>query len=302
MNAHGFTPALVLALTLALELAAAAPPPASAANLIPDPSFENARDPDRFGRCFPQWGGWIYAEPAAFGVGRVAHSGSNSCVLSGEQGCKIRIFSNNQPAPAGRYRLHAFIRGLEIGPGAYGRAIDFSAGLRDQWWTITNRITFGWSPLTYVFEVPPPPGTNAPPMIAFKLGLLAEGHLWVDDVSLERVDAAVPLTPEPQLGPEEAPLAPPGPFTEPLVRCPECGYRNRADWGHCFACGTALVSPQQVFTTPASITIADFEGKGLAPFAGGTRETNSPLAGAASLRRAGRFYCKVFCWPTVHCA
>lgn len=263
-----------------IALALAAP----AANLLSDPSFEHTKAPDRFGRHFPEWGGWVYAEPATFAVGRVAHSGSNSCCLVGQQGGKIRIFSNNQPAPAGRYRVRAFIRGLDVGPGAHKRAIDFSVGLDDRWWSITNRGTFGWSPLTYVFEVSPPAGTNPPPLMAFKLGLLADGRLWVDDVSLERVDATVALTAVPELGSEEAPIVAPGVLAEPLVPCTDCGQRNRADWGQCFACGNALVAARRTFTTPAVVVVADFEGRGVTPFSGGTRETNSPLAGAASLR------------------
>ena len=44
------------------------------------------------------------------------------------------------------------------------------------------------------------------------------------------------------IGPEEKPIEPPGELGEGAVRCPECGYRNMPSWGHCYACGTALLA------------------------------------------------------------
>ena len=77
--------------------------------------------------------------------------------------------------------------------------------------------TFGWSKLTYVGEVKKREDEASYP----SFGLMAPGYLWVDDVSVEKVGDDAALTPEPVIGAEEKPVAPPadpGAARRPLPR------------------------------------------------------------------------------------
>ena len=64
--------------------------------------------------------------------------------------------------------------------------------------------TFGWTPMTYVFEV------AAKKDVAVGFGLWAAGHFWIDDVSLVRVGEDATATATPEFGKEEKAIAPPG--------------------------------------------------------------------------------------------
>lgn len=88
-----------------------------AANLIGDSSFEIPKDRDQFGLVFAKWGGWKYEGDCSFAVGKVARSGRHSCLLVGGAGAKIRTAQLLDPQP-GRYRVTAWLRGLDIGTGA----------------------------------------------------------------------------------------------------------------------------------------------------------------------------------------
>ncbi len=93
-------------------------------NLLEDPSFEVTKDKDRFGLVFAKWGGWIYEGDCEFRVGRVAHTGKHSCLLFGGSAPKIRVVQNVALEP-GRYRITAYLRGLDIGTGTYGMTTEF---------------------------------------------------------------------------------------------------------------------------------------------------------------------------------
>ena len=64
--------------------------------------------------------------------------------------------------------------------------------------------TFGWTRLTYVGEI------KEKKQAGPSFGLMAPGYFWIDDVTLEPVGDDLPLTETPVLGPEEAPIEPPG--------------------------------------------------------------------------------------------
>ena len=72
---------------------------------------------DQFGHVFPKWGGWKYEGDCEFRVGRVAHSGKTSCLLFGASPPKIRISQTVKGLPPGRYKITAWLRGLDIGEG-----------------------------------------------------------------------------------------------------------------------------------------------------------------------------------------
>ncbi len=93
-------------------------------NLLQDPSFEMTKDKDRFGLVFARWGGWIYEGDCEFRVGQVAHTGRHSCLLFGGSAPKIRAAQNVELVP-GRYRITAYLRGLDIGTGTYGMSTEF---------------------------------------------------------------------------------------------------------------------------------------------------------------------------------
>lgn len=246
----------------------------AAGNLLADPSFERTKDRDRFGLVFEKWGGWIYEGDCEFRIGRVAHGGRHSCLLHGGGACKIRVAQNVELQP-GRYRITAYLRGLDIGAGTYGQSTEFM--FDGKYIPLPRRGTFGWTKLTYVGDLreKKPAGPS--------FGLMAPGYLWIDDVSLEKVGQDVPLTEKPVLGAEESPIEPPGGLAADAFRCPECGYR-RNPGGPCYACGAMSRSAAQarLRAETSTVTIADFEREN--PFSGGTLVE----AGAPEGRRALR--------------
>ena len=239
---------------------------ARAENLLPDPSFEKAKERDRWGHVFSDWDGWIFEAPARFEVGQVAHSGSNSCAMVGETGTKIRMFSHQISVTPGRYQVTAFFRMTDVKSelnGDWGGQ-DFSVEADGKWFSSHHWFyrqgdklvkadgkldagDHGWRQLTYVFDVPP--STNPIPA-RVQFGLTGEGRVWLDDVTLERVDNSVELTSWPIVGAEEKPISPPGPLGENRVRCSDCACWNDPAWGHCYRCGAPLETVQK-FTSPA---------------------------------------------------
>jgi hypothetical protein len=262
------TAALVLLIPLAV-VAAQEP-----RNLVADPSFELIKDEDQFGFVFQKWGGWIYEGDCEFRVGKVAHSGRHSCLLFGGAAPKIRIAQNVELRP-GRYRVTAYLRGLDIGTGTYNATTEFMFDGR--YLQLHKNGTFGWTKLTYVGEIKE--RKQAGP----SFGLMAPGNLWVDDVTLERVGQDVPLTDNPLLGAEESPIEPPGDIPAAAVRCPECGYRN-GSWRDCYACGASLGSARVANSRTAAPVkpIADFEERN--PFSGGVVATERAQEGRKALR------------------
>jgi hypothetical protein len=242
-------------------------------NLLEDPSFELTKDKDQFGLVFAKWGGWNYEGDCEFRVGRVAHGGTHSCLLFGGSTTKIRIAQNVALEP-GRYRITAYVRGLEIGTGTYGMSTEFM--FDGNYLPLGKKGTFGWTRLTYVAEIKEKKQTGP------SFGLMAPGYFWIDDVSLEKVGRDVPLTEKPVLGTEEASIAPPGEIPAEAARCPECGYRNGA-WKTCFACGTPLgTGSAAIRPVPPVRSIATFEDAN--PFSGGVVVEAGAPEGRKALR------------------
>ena len=154
-------------------------------NLIEDPSFEMPKEADQFGLVFEKWGGWKYEGDCGFAVGSVAHSGSTSSLLTGRLSPKIRIRQEHELEP-GRYRVTAFLRGLDIGTGTWNATTEFM--FDERYVQLEKNGTFGWTRLTYVGEV------NQKKKVVVSFGLMAPGYFWIDDVVLEKVGADTPLT------------------------------------------------------------------------------------------------------------
>ena len=242
-------------------------------NLLEDPSFEQPKDKDQFGLVFAKWGGWKYEGDCDFAVGRVAHSGRSSCLLVGRSAPKIRVVQLRDLEP-GRYQITAYLRGLDIGVGVWNQTTEFM--FDGKYIPLGKNGSFGWTKLTYVGEI------KEKKQAGPSFGLMAPGYFWIDDVTLRKVGTEVPLTDKPELGAEEAAIAPPGDLGAHVVRCRECGYRNQLTWKTCYACGTALEPEKTDSSVPALKAITSFEEKN--PFEGGTVVPEHATDGTRALR------------------
>jgi hypothetical protein len=242
-------------------------------NLVEDPSFEMVKARDKFGHVFEKWAGWKYEGDCSFEVGGVPHTGKTSALLACTSPGKIRI-SQAQDLEPGRYRITAYLRGLDIGTGTWSRDTEFM--FAEQYFQLKKSGNFGWTRLTYVADLPTRTKTGP------SFGLWAPGYFWIDDVSMERVGGEAGLTATPMLDREEAPLAPPGPFRAGAVRCPRCGYRNMPEWKKCFACGSPLAENAEKPSGPAAKQITSFEQGN--PFESGTVVAAHATDGVKALR------------------
>jgi hypothetical protein len=244
-------------------------------NFVADPSFEESIAKDRFGHVFARWSGWTYEGECEFRVSDLAHTGTHSLLIAGGNQPKIRAWPDKLTLPPGRYRVTAYLRGLDIGTGLWNQTTEFM--FAGQYMPLHKNGTFGWSKLTYVGEVKDKAATSCP-----SFGLMAPGYLWVDDVSVEAVGADVPLTPRPEIGPEEKAIELPGAIGDHPVHCPECGCRNNPEWRRCFACGEALESGRSAAKGPPVKLLTSFEDR--SPFEGGTVVAEHATDGTKALR------------------
>ena len=120
-------------------------------NLVADPSFEMVKNRDQFGRVFAKWEGWKYEGDCSFEVGEVPHTGKTSALLVCSSAGKIRI-AQTQDLEPGRYRITAYIRGLDIGTGAWNLDTEFM--FDDKYFPLKKNGVFGWTRLTYVADLP----------------------------------------------------------------------------------------------------------------------------------------------------
>ncbi len=250
---------------------------ANDSNLIEDSSFEESQEPNQFGHVFTKWGGWKYEGDCSFAVGQVAHSGKTSGLLRGATAPKIRLTAADRELEPGRYRITAWIRGLDIGTGTYNATTEFM--FNEKYMQLQKNGTFGWTQLTYVADLP-----QKKKVIGPSFGLMAPGFFWIDDVILEKVGADVALTAAPVLGKEQAPIAPPGKLGAGEVRCGECGYRNLPAWNKCYACGTQLTASEKKATGPAVKLITSFEEEKNAFSEGGVIVAEHATDGTHALR------------------
>lgn len=265
----------LLRIVVPMVLVAAAGVAGAGENLVSDPSFEEPKEKDRWGHVFAKWSGWIYEGPCEFRVSDIARTGKHSLLMAAGNNPKIRACADKLILEPGRYRITAYLRGLDVGTGVWNQTTEFM--FAGKYMPLRKNGTFGWTRLTYVGEVSERRDFSHP-----SFGLMAPGYLWVDDVSVERVGRDVPLSAEPVLGREEKPIAPPGDLGEGCVRCDECGYRNMPAWGRCYACGSTLVATQKAVAGEPIRQITSFEDKN--PFGGGTVVAEHATDGKKALR------------------
>ena len=144
-------------------------------NQLEDPSFEITKPRDQFGNVFAKWGGWKYEGECDFRVGQVARTGKHSMLLFGGAAPKIRVSQDVELDP-GRYKITAYLRGLDIGTGTWGMTTEFM--FNGNYVQLKKNGTFGWTKLTYVGQIQEK--KKAGP----SFGLMAPGYLWIDDASL----------------------------------------------------------------------------------------------------------------------
>ncbi len=253
------------ALTLALYLAALLSPSFAQAgeNLLPDPSIEQTQPKNQFGIPYALWSGWIFEGSPSFENGRVARTGETCAEIIGARGGRIRLFSPEVTLEPGRYRFSCYLRALDVGVHEWGLSSDLNI-VGEEFIRVDTSGTYGWRRLETVVEVP------AVQTQRIALGLWAEGHLWVDDAELVRVGDDTPLTEAPVLGPQEAPIEPPGLVDlAEATRCPVCGYRNMPEWGRCYACGAEVSHGTPATSGPDTRLLASFEEGTIEPFDGG---------------------------------
>ena len=244
-----------------------------AGNLVANPSFEILKERDASGGVFAHWDGPNPEGSCSFAVGLVAHSGRTSALLDCASAGKIRLGQQRELAP-GRYSISAYLRGLDIASSEGDSATEFTFdGLSID---LEKTGTFGWTRFTYVAELAERTRTGP----SFRLS--APGLLWIDEVSVERVDNRVQLTAGVEWGNQEAPIAPPGPLGRGEIRCPRCRYRNMPAWQRCYACGAALMDQPEETTGPAERLITSFEGSN--PFTGGVVVEEHATDGRSALR------------------
>jgi len=247
-----------LAAVYAIVLLAVALSAQSSENLIKDPSFENPKTRDNNGLVFADWQGNIYEGQCRFEVGLIAHSGKHSCEMLSEQG-KIRIYTPELDLQPGRYRFSGFVRGLDVAAsGSMGNyAMDLCAD-GATYLPMGGAGTFDWRPFHYVFE------SKEAKKARVSIGLCATGKVWVDDVVLEKVDAAAELTAQPVFDAEAKPIASPGELSAQPIKCKACGSKNNPAWATCYVCGANVGTKK--FTTPAKVAFIELQDGSLAPF------------------------------------
>ena len=247
--------------------------PDRAGNLTANPSFEILTEPNAAGQAFAGWEDSKAEGGCSFAVGLVAHTGRTSALLDCASAGEIRLGQQREFAP-GRYSIGAYLRGLDIARAGANSTIVFAFNGRRIDINITG--TFGWTRLTYVADIEKRTRTGP----SFELS--APGLLWIDDVSIERVGAGVPLSGSAEWGGQEAPIAPPGPLGRGEVHCPKCRFRNMPAWQRCYACGATLAVTPAQNAGPAERVVTSFEQSN--PFTGGVVVEEHGHGGRKALR------------------
>ncbi len=142
--------ALIVASLSVLILSPCRPCPAEEKNLLDNPSFEVTIPKNQFGHVLKSWGGWKYEGDCDFRVGQIARTGKRSCLLFGGATPKIRTSQLVELQP-GRYKITAYLRGLDIGTGLWNNSTEFM--FADKYMSLKKNGTFGWTKLTYVGEI-----------------------------------------------------------------------------------------------------------------------------------------------------
>jgi alpha-N-arabinofuranosidase len=173
--------ACVLVLLAEVPLASAAPAAASeqAANLLPNPSFEEQSDGQPAGWKTQTWGG-----EGTFAYADTGRTGKRSLMISSEKGADVGWAAVVKVEPNSTYRLSAWIKTEDLrAPGARGALLN----LHDLQPVATNAVTGtkDWTKVEAVFDTD---GVDQVQVNCLFGGWgLATGKAWYDDVRLEKL-------------------------------------------------------------------------------------------------------------------
>lgn len=251
-------------------------------NLLKNSSFEDLKEPNRYGLRFPSWTGWIFEPPATFALGDIAQTGKHSALLIADKGAKIRLMSEKITLEPGRYKVSTYLRGLDVGPGNWQNPLDFSLGFDGKYHVLPKSGSFDWTKIFHVFKI-----EQRTSNFFLNIGLLGGGWLWVDDIVLERVSDKENLTEAPVIE-ESEPLDVRGIDVLRLdfIQCEVCGFKvNREGEGRCVVCGHRNRLRNTTNLQLVKV-LADFENGMMEGFTGGSlTSTNAPQGKLALISR-----------------
>ncbi|MFB3893881.1 MAG: beta-galactosidase trimerization domain-containing protein [Phycisphaerae bacterium] len=217
-----------LALTIVLL---AAWPALAGVNLLKDGGFEQVLDkPDERGNPFSVWGGWKWeGNCQRVADTEIKHGGKTSALMFSYGNCKIAV-SDTVKTEAGLYKLTGYVRGINLTPGAQGRAaiVSFEPKGKEMMTNLPNG-TYGWRKFELVVKLPEPSDKTG-----IYVYLFGSGRVWLDDFVLEKLDGTDHKEGLTMSDSEEKLTGFDGPGG---LKCPSCGLMVDPKAQKCAACG-----------------------------------------------------------------
>jgi hypothetical protein len=158
---------------------------ADAEDLLKDGGFEDvAAKPDGYGNPFTQWGGWKWeGDCQRVGDTDIRHTGRSSCLMMSHGACKIAVSQKFDTQP-GFYKLSGYVRTVNLKPGTYDRGAVLS--FEPKGTEIMDGLpkgTYGWRKFERIYHFPEAVEGNL-----FYIYLFGSGKMWLDDLSIEKVE------------------------------------------------------------------------------------------------------------------
>ena len=234
----------------------------AAENLLKDGGFEQfLPQPDEQGNPFKIWSGWKWeGNCKRVADTEIKRGGQASAEMLSYGPCKLGL-SQTFAAEAGWYRLAGHVRAVELHPGLYerGLAVSFEPKGKEMMTDLPTG-TYGWRKfqVTQHFDAP---CDNT----LLYIYLFGPGKVWLDDLSLEKVEGNG-LKNGLVLGPAEENLR--GFSGAGGIPCSFCGMKVDPKGAKCAVCGEPTVGwagfsqANQTFTRVTAL-IAEAKAKGL---------------------------------------
>ena len=160
---------------------------AAGQDLLTDGGFEAvAAKPDRNGNPFEKWGGWKWeGDCQRVADTQIKHKGKSSCLMVSHGACKIAVSQKMDTQP-GFYKITGYVRAVNLKPGTYARGVVLSFEPKGK--EIMDGLpagTYGWRKFERIYRFPQAVQGNL-----FYVYLFGSGKVWLDDLSLEKVEGA----------------------------------------------------------------------------------------------------------------